>query len=235
MAKNIEKINKIQFLPFFRTNDEDLVEPVPAMKSLPDWYMSAKKKDPNDPKMPTFKKCMSFMDAMGLGYYFLTPCDITISVKDTNVNITIPENFADLIKTRQKMNEFHTPEGYYDEHLAITPQWGLQLPRGYSALYTGPLNNFQLPFVVTSGIIENDKLFSPGQVPIFIKKGFEGIIKQGTPFLQVIPFKREDWESGFADYPIEEAMNHSLADGMKFRSVDDGYYRDHIWEKKVFK
>ena len=32
-----------------------------------------------------------------------------------------------------------------------------------------------------------------GNVPFFIKSGFEGVIPAGTPIAQLIPIKREKW------------------------------------------
>lgn len=228
------KSKKIKFISFNRKSDSDLIHPVPAVKELPDWYMSAKRFAPENGE-PTFKSCISFMDAMGLGYYFLLPCDISISIIEDKVNIEMNENFVEGIQVRQAMPGFHHPVECYPEHLAFIPQWGVNLPQGYSALYTTPMNNFQLPFVCTSGVIENDKLSSPGAVPIFIKMGFQGILKKGTPFLQVIPFKRDEWESEIAMLSYNDAMGKHTEVGKKFRSVKAGYYRDNYWVKKIFK
>lgn len=93
------------------------------------------------------------------------------------------------------MPQFIHPQGYYQEHFAWYPDWAVELPEGYSALYTHPLNRFDLPFFMTIGIIDNDKVNLPGTMPFFIAKGFEGTIPAGTPYAQIIPFKREDWKS----------------------------------------
>ena len=34
-------------------------------------------------------------------------------------------------------------------------------------------------------------------IPQQIEEGFEGIIEEGTPILQIIPFKRESWKAEY--------------------------------------
>jgi antitoxin (DNA-binding transcriptional repressor) of toxin-antitoxin stability system len=47
-------------------------------------------------------------------------------------------------------------------------------------------------------------LIPHGSIPFYIKNGFEGVIKSGTPVAQIIPFKQENWkaevESGLCEY-----------------------------------
>ena len=101
------------------------------------------------------------------------------------------------VEPRPPMDGFKTPCGYSDNHFHWNINWGPELPKGYSALYIPPINNFSLPFITTSGIIDNDKLTTTGRLPFFIKKNFEGTIKKGTEYINIIPFKREDWEAEY--------------------------------------
>ena len=45
------------------------------------------------------------------------------------------------------------------------------------------------------GVIDTDTYPSDGFLSFFVPKNFKGIIKQGTPFIQVIPIKREKFVS----------------------------------------
>ena len=239
--KNINKFNLIKFYSFERKSDKDLISPTPAVQSLPDWYLKAKKFEPKsngsynkDGKSPTFKACISFLDSMSLGYFILSPVDIFIEKKGEEVEIEIDHNFNAAFQFRKEMKNFHVPEGFYKEHIAFVPQWAVGLPEGYSALYVTPLNRFELPFIVASGVIENDKINTPGAIPIFINKGFSGVIKKGTPLIQVIPFKRESWESEMVILPYEESQKIMHADGQDFRSKT-GFYMLNYWVRKIFK
>jgi hypothetical protein len=233
MAKNLENFKEINFFAFDRLSDDDLINPSPAIKNLPEWYRSAKKFDKED--IPTFKACASFLDALAAGYNFLFPCDINIDVIDNNLNITIDERYKHLFQMRAPMDNLATPYGCYDNHFAFIPQWGVQLPEGYSALYIHPLNMFDLPFVVTNGIIENDKIINPGAIPFFIRSDFRGTIKKGTPFVQVIPFKRDNWNSNILLEDKDKMMEISNENSKKFRSIKSGYYKNNFWQPKIFK
>ena len=69
-----------------------------------------------------------------------------------------------------------------------------------------------------------------GNVPFYIKKGFQGIISQGTPVAQIIPFRQEKWKS-----KIEKDF---LKNGqiMKESSLFSifGWYKKNYWIKKEY-
>ena len=61
-------------------------------------------------------------------------------------------------------------------------------------MITHPLNRNDLPFITISGIVDgNFAISADGNVPFYIKNNFEGIIPQGTPIAQLIPFYRQNW------------------------------------------
>ena len=106
------------------------------------------------------------------------------------------------LQDREPMPQFFHPRGYHMKHFAWWADWAVELPDGYSALYTHPLNRFELPFLTTSGVVDNDKVHLPGTMPFFLLKGVRGILPAGTPYAQIIPFKREHWESE-VDVPLD--------------------------------
>ena len=82
-----------------------------------------------------------------------------------------------------------------------------------------------------TGIVDSDKEpFFPGNYSLFLKKGFSGIIESGTPILQILPFKRDEWKSEI-DNSIIDLGNR--ASKKSLRKVL-GWYRDNVWEKKGF-
>jgi antitoxin (DNA-binding transcriptional repressor) of toxin-antitoxin stability system len=132
------------------------------------------------------------------------------------------------------MPQFKNPEGYYKEHFAWFPEWSVETPPGYSALYTHPLNRFELPFLTVSGIIDNDKVILPGSMPFFVKEGFVGIIEAGTPIAQIIPFKREDWESEYASEKPLDLARKNVVNSQKYRKPDGGVYKNEVWEPRKY-
>jgi hypothetical protein len=103
-------------------------------------------------------------------------------------------------------------------------------PPGYSMLYTHPLNHDNLPFRTSSGFMDNDIYGHSGSIPFSVQKGWEGIIPKGTPFLQMIPIKRETWHHFANEKVIEDDSETAIP-----RTVRRGYYRDNFWQKKEYK
>jgi hypothetical protein len=162
---------------------------------------------------------------MGSGYVYRTPCDIEVSEVNGKVKITVlnPQN-QDFVGARPAMPQFVPPQGYHEDHFAWWADWAVELPEGYSALYSQPFNRFELPFLTTSGIIDNDKVHLPGTMPFFIVKGFTGVIPAGTPYAQIMPFKRENWiaeietEISYEDMVQKNAAKYGL---QTFANVND--------------
>ena len=149
------------------TNESTSV-PSPIMKTIPEWYRKADRfakkldgtfwKGPDNGKVPTWKACPAIFDIMGTGYTLKTPCDIEFIEKDSKtLSVTIYDSqYKEFCTPRQKMPQFENPAGYHESHFAWFPDWGIETPEGYSVLYSQPFNRFELPFLTTSGIIDNE-------------------------------------------------------------------------------
>jgi hypothetical protein len=93
-----------------------------------------------------------------------------------------------------------------------------------------PANRFDLPFTTLSGIVDSDTALHEGNLPFFIKEGFEGLIPKGTPIFQIIPFKRENWKSEIdRDISIEANKNAFSAGSVLF-----GWYKSKVWKRKTY-
>ena len=55
-------------------------------------------------------------------------------------------------------------------------------------------DNINNPLLTLSGVVDTDDFPLSVQFPFFIKKGFSGLIPAGTPIIQAIPFKRDNWK-----------------------------------------
>ena len=229
--------------------EESVSRPEPALKTLPEWYRKADRfaRNPvtDEPwelpdgggKIPTWKACPAVFDVMGTGYVYKTPCDIEFA-EDSEGSIharVLDARYQSFLQHRVPLNQFPHPRGYHAKHFAWWADWAVELPEGYSALYTQPLNRFELPFLTTSGIVDNDKVHLPGTMPFFFLKGVTGILPAGTPYAQIIPFKRESWESEFdVSLTLEEMEAKNKANSAKYRKPDGGVYRKEIWERRKY-
>lgn len=244
--------NKIRFVANRPWLDKDSFgAPTTILKTIPDWYRKADRFaknqrgdfviGPDKGKIPTWKACPAVFDVMGTGYAYVTPYDIEFFINDQGkIDAKILNNpnsgsfYPTLVTTRPPMPQFHHPEGYYKDHFAWFPEWAIETPEGYSALYVHPLNRYELPFFTVSGIIDNDNVNLPGSMPFFVKEGFVGIIEAGTPFAQIIPFKREDWESEIVIESKYDLAKKNAINSQRFRKPNGGVYKNEVWSQRKY-
>jgi hypothetical protein len=226
----------IEFIPSSKECELYVKRPMPGKNYIPNWYKEIK---PVTEKSLSFnhlgaelniKMCMPFLDSMMTGYIQETWCDIFIEYKNNEIHYRYSEN-PEIVSIRDKVS---IPLGneYYPYEFVWKEPWSVKLPKGYSAIITHPFNSVNLPFVTLTGIVDADNYYHTrlGNHPFYIKKDFEGIIPAGTPMYQIIPFKRDSWES------IESRYDHDLSEkrhymiGRKFF----GSYKTLFWQKKEY-
>jgi hypothetical protein len=239
--------NKIIFHSNKLYNKVDSLEnPEPSAKVVPQWYLDADiyAKDPRNGKyipnydggkLPTFKACPALLDLFTTGYVLKTPCDLEFYKEGKTIKVKVPKQYMGFCDTRPPMPGFEYPKGYSKNHFHWWPNWAPELPDGYSALYVNPLNNFGLPFITVAGIIDNDKFNTPGLMPFFLQEDFEGIIPAGTPYVQIIPFKRDDWEMSLKLHSSEELLERHKQSADTFRKPDGGVYKKSFWTRRKYK
>ena len=216
------------------------VIPPPQPVEVPDWF----KKIPlhyNDENtlevtrgVPnyTVKTCIPFLDTFTTGYTFNLWCDVQIKTVKEGPSVTwssLEESFSPM-EFAERPSFIPVQEGFLSFNFSWISHWGIQTPKGYSTLFTHPLTRTDLPFVTSSGIMDTDGWGIWGNQPFAIKRDFEGVIPAGTPIIQAIPFKRENWKSGIDESLTEWAVAENLRRESKFR----GYYKKKYWNKKSF-
>lgn len=238
---------KITFYPFSKDAESFAPAPVPALKTVPSWYkiQPGSYDDSVHYAMgsapSTIKRCMPIFDAMTAGYNILTPCDIYVDARDPEKLIySVPNALGEI---RSKIFASHAPEQYsyypidssrYHKHLLrIHPLWVATTEKGYSCLMTQPIHQDASPIVAFSGIIDTDSFMSDGHMSFLVEKGFNGIIKQGTPLIQVIPFKREAWESEIAKAEDRERIKSRQTPTLRSSFVNG--YKNKFRSKKEYK
>jgi hypothetical protein len=236
-------MNKIGFWSNRSANNDSTI-PVPAKKIIPEWFANAKKywKDENNQEFIVapgekglgFKSCPALLDIFSSGYLLVTPCDVVVYKQDNKRLVVSAQGFDDFCESRPYMGEFNYPYGYGTDSFHWFPNWGFDLPKGYSALVLHPLNRYELPFLTTNGIIDSDKYGSPGLMPFFLKEDFTGVIPKGTPFAQIIPFKREDWKAEYKFLKEEEMIARHEKTAGQYRVPFGGIYKRQTWVQKKY-
>lgn len=220
--------------------------PTPMIKSIPSWYREADRfakmpngkfwEGPDGGKIPTWKACPAIFDIMGTGYSLNTPCDLEFFLDSSgkiDCNVLDP-TCSDFIQRRTPMDQFVHPHGYYKEHFAFWVDWNIVLPDGYTALYMSPANRYDLPFILTQGIVDNDSVHISGTFPFFVKDNFVGIVPAGTPFAQIIPFKREDWQSEIIIEDQSKIYTKNTENACKYRVPNGGVYKNETWKQRKY-
>lgn len=239
---------------------ESVSVPSSAQDVIPDWYKDADRfaKMPNGEyykapkgtcpfpkegttddygKIPTWKACPAILDSFITGYVLKTPCDLEFfknSQGTIDVKISDPRH-QDFVTKRPPMPQFEHPKGFYQHHFAWYPDWEVALPEGYSALFMTPMNRFDLPFLNTSGVIDSDKVSISGTFPFFVAEGWEGTIPAGTPYMQFLPFKRENWEHEIEIQNQYEIYDKMVKNMQFYRQPDGGVYKNKVWSRREYR
>lgn len=256
LKENIAKFTA--YRPWITKDSPSL--PSPTQTVIPQWYKDADRfaKDPlgdyykapkevcpfpkegttdDYGKIPTWKACPAIMDAFTTGYVLKTPCDITFfKTANGSIDVKIEDvRHKDFCTRRLAMPQFEHPKGFYRDHFAWYPDWGLELPEGYSALFMTPMNRFDLPFINTTGVVDNDSVHLLGTFPFFIADGWEGTLPAGTPYVQILPFKREDWGHEVNFISSTEIYDKMMKNANFYRQPDGGVYKNKVWTRREYK
>lgn len=229
------KKNKIKFaIPDFDYAEK----PTPAKQQVPDWYKNADRFFGNDGKIKVtegqgnhgLKLCTPFLDAMTAGYTANLWVDILVEQTPLGPKLGWRSG-PDPADRREKKNKtIPTPAGHHDIHFTWKDIMHTQTPPGYSCLITHPLNRHDLPFTTLSGIVDTDMTMARGNLPFFLKEGFEGVISAGTPMFQIIPFKRENWQMEEDNSIMKIGFENEF---LTKKSVY-GWYKNNKWHRKSY-
>lgn len=226
-------------------NSENSFHPSPSKSFVPEWFSKASRfwtdksgknyyDHESGEKLLSFKACPALMDSFVSGYSLLTPCDIHFYTINGKISVGIDDKYKSFCERREPVADLEVPFGYEETHFHWFPNWMPELPEGYSAVYVSPINRFDLPFITVSGIIDNDKMSTPGLIPFFIQKGFVGTIKAGTPYVQILPYKRESWNMEKVFHSEIEIVHRHNESAKKFRIPGGGGYKKTVWSRKDF-
>jgi hypothetical protein len=180
--------------------------PVPAYKLVPDWYkdlesyMGGEKKTDGKANVPaTAKRCMPMFDLITAGYIIVTHCDIRISqVPDsdgeTHPYYEWPYYSAITFHPKEQLPVHPYDTGHKKNYPKWMNTWGIKTPPGYSTLFVSPFHR-ETPILAFPAFVDTDIYTAPVNFPFVLRDPkMEGIIPAGTPIIQVIPVKRDQWQ-----------------------------------------
>jgi hypothetical protein len=230
--------------------------PTPIKLNIPEWY---KRLDHNILNK-TVKGCIPFLDTLTSGYLLKIPQDLNIRHNIDNKNEN-GDKFKDSFQIFGLHDQSQTLyaksinlNSGFDTHALkqvegspfieknknlpfykILNPWKIKTPKGYSCLFVPPLNNADDRFSIIPGIVDTDTFPNEINFPIIINGDkypiLETTFKKGTPYVQIIPFKRDPWKMITKSRKQKEIQNSRIFYGLKILNI----YKDKYWNKKSWK
>jgi hypothetical protein len=230
--------------------------PIPVKLNIPEWY----KKLEHTLEKKTIKGCMPFLDTLTSGYLLKMPQDFNIRhnvdsknekgemVKDSfqtfalhsqsqllhaksiNLNSSISVHSVNQVEGSPFIEKNKNLPFY-----KIINPWKIKTPKGYSCLFLPPLNNSDDRFSIIPGIVDTDTFPNEVNFPIIINGDkypvLETTINKGTPYVQIIPFKRDSWKMITTSRKQKEVQNSMMFYELKLIYL----YKETYWNKKSWK
>jgi len=226
--------------------------PTPIKLNIPEWY----KKLEHSVENKTIKGCMPFLDTLTSGYLLKMPQDFNIRhnvknnnnlndsfqtfglcdhsqilyAKNINLNSGIDIHSINQLKGSPLIEKNKNLPFY-----KILNPWKIKTPRGYSCLFVPPLNNSDDRFSIIPGIVDTDTFPNEINFPLVINGDkypvLETLIKKGTPYVQIIPFKRDSWRMKIKKRKQKDVQNSRLFYELKLFNM----YKEKYWNKKSWK
>jgi hypothetical protein len=230
----------VKWNPVSKLVSDVLTPPQPARLYQPEWYKQLNAFYTQKPEFSqdgkanaTLKHCLPFSDAMNAGYILESWQDIRFEGSASgDIQYFYPTQ-PPIIGHRNHQS-MKLGRDFWDIEFTLILPWQPQLPKGWSMLYTQPINRPELPFYFPSGIVDVDKFThanNDSNLPFYLKKTFTGTLPAGTPLVQLIPFRRDDWIS--KKNVFNESENAKMA--FQVQKLFWGGYKKSFWTKKQYK
>lgn len=233
------KIKKITFTKTIESVSDDY-SPKPASRIIPEWYKKTKpyfgnsKKqelDENFQPLETIKKCIPVLDVLSTGYIIPTYCDLWVR-KNENGEIVYATSGEVNILFHPVIQAPYHPKMNHHPYPKWNNPWAIETPKGYSSLFIPPVHGGNKYFSIIEGVVDTDIYPSPVLFPFVLNDvNFEGLIPAGTPMVQVIPIKRDEWNMEMGnDYNREKSREAQR----KLTSMFFDRYKQFFWDRKSY-
>jgi hypothetical protein len=216
--------------------------PLPAKDALPEWYKNQSrwahgvKGDLTEEGLAhhTVKACMPIFDMITAGYILPCQCDVTFFCENNETSYaswSTNEMEAIHSHNQYQYDRFPIDTNIWQPHaFKFMHNWLVKTEPGYSTMFVHPFWHGDTPFYTLPGVVDTDKHPISVQIPFLLKKGYSGVIKTGTPIVQIIPFKREEWTSSTV-YNEEQAEEFNIQWARASRAPKDKYKTNFREEK----
>lgn len=222
---------------------KSIPHPRPAAKFVPEWY----KKKPDFTKCPrttkntaaTIKQCVPVRDYLTSGYIIPAWTDFHI-VKSEGGRFVDNQRASDEVEDRYNIGiHYHNRDQVIDTPIdkftdgellvKICNPWLFTTPKGYSTLFMSPFY-METDITILPAIVDTDMHEILINFPCVVTSD-DARLDKGTPFVQAIPFKREDWGSTVSAFDP-----HSLyKKHVNFLTHIKSLYTKKLWQRKRYR
>ena len=209
---------------------DDIPDPMPATKMVPEWFKRTPGLGGPIDTMPTIKKCPPFLDAITSGYIinFCSELDIT----HNRPGIVTKKGAGSIFMSSHAIGQFDKSPWADKPVLKFASPWIIETPPGWSCFFTHPFNVPTDIYSTLSGIVDTDTYRVTVKFPFVFNLPVNETysFNQSTPMVQVIPFKRQDWEMEVEKTNWDQWKAHQEILG----KAGDEAYKNNFHVKKKF-
>lgn len=159
----------------------------------------------------TVKRCPAIIDLLTEGYIipmwsdFLVQRDMeTLEWDNKGVG-----QYGIEFHNRQQIKGWKLKKTDFPEGVKFINPWRIYTPKGYSVMFMQPTYQFENRFTVLPGIVETDS-YHHINFPSIWHTTKDAVIDRGTPFIQVIPFKRDEFDLDVGQMTDKQIQNDLL-------------------------
>jgi hypothetical protein len=223
-------------------------KPIPAFQMLPEWFKNMSPYTPtlanpeakhssvfNGIASHSAKKCTPMLDALTSGYIIPLWTDVYVDASDKYETPAISWKVSrDVFEQHgTQAQEVGTPTGFHSQPYKYMNYWRVITPPGYSIMVTQPHGFKNTNLRAIPAVIDSDKSSLQILPPLWIQKGFVGVIEKGTPIIQITPFKRENWQASYTCLKDDEEYRN--IEDANFRGTIINHYIKNVWSRKSYK
>ena len=219
-------------------------KPMVTKDHLPEWYsnlpMAKDEYKFDEDVIKNVRACVPVEDFLTAGYLLPATYEVRVGEKIEGfiptMNVTTANNVVNKLNDPKKTDDMqglhpNTPVNIYRESMCpmrsaekkslksyfrFDSEWGIQTPPGYSCLVMQPYYLGRTDFSILPAIIDTDKFHNKIPVVGYMTGTTEEIrFFCGEPLVQIIPFKRDTWESEIITKPISNKSKFFLFNAYK--------------------
>ncbi len=195
------------------TNVAEYWAPKPAKDCVPVEFLdlpdSKEKYQINEEPVSNIKTCLPAMDYMTSGYILFNAYELELEHFNKQFRDDLKIKTARTVKAEDHESNIYARKAlavYYENacpvlneqkkqrcYFKVKTSWSIKTPLGYSCLVIQPFYHPDKRFTIMPAIIDTDTYHLPIPIVGYMHEKTTMRVSPGTPLLQIIPFKRDDW------------------------------------------